>query len=476
MTGHDDQARPIPVGSGHTGDPADGPHTPQSPATELIPAAAPAPPPRAVPPTAVLPVQPAGESPADPYADWYAAPGQPPDQGRPPGGEQPAWAGAQTAGAAAYPAAGPSAAYPPQQAYPQQQAYPPQTQQAAYPPGVAPGARVPGPPAGRAPAPARRRRRRLRRVLIGLLVLVLGVVGYLAYVPWSAWQNVERVDATPAQRPPAAKGKNYLLVGSDSREGLTEADAATLNADTETAGKRTDTIMLVHVSDRGNKPVVVSLPRDSYVPIPGHGSNKINAAYAFGGAKLLTQTVEQATGLPVDGYLEIGFAGFASVVDSLGGVQMCLDKPMKDTHSGLDVPAGCQTMDGRTALTYVRARYSDPRGDLGRAERQRQFLAAVTKQALSLETIASPSRYTSFARAASQGITVGTTTTLWDAVSVLRALRAVGGPDGVSMQVPVENPAYQTKNAGVAVKWHDAQARALFAALRADEPVSVPAG
>ncbi|NUQ32290.1 MAG: transcriptional regulator, partial [Dermatophilaceae bacterium] len=134
-----------------------------------------------------------------------------------------------------------------------------------------------GRPAGRAP---RYRWRKGRIVLIVLLVLLLAWIGFLVWVPMQAWGAVAKVDNIPSgERPTDTSGHNYLLVGSDSREGLTQAQKkkyATGSAE----GKRTDTIMLVHVSESGGKPVMVSLPRDSYVPIPGHGSNKINAAYA----------------------------------------------------------------------------------------------------------------------------------------------------------------------------------------------------
>ncbi len=120
----------------------------------------------------------------------------------------------------------------------------------------------------------------------------------------------------------------------------------------------------------GGKPALISIPRDSYLEIPGEGRNKVNAAFAIGGPALLVATLEDATGLRIDGYVEIGFGGFASVVDSLGGVEMCLPKALADEKAHIDLPAGCQTLDGANALGYVRARYSDPRGDLGRAERQ----------------------------------------------------------------------------------------------------------
>ena len=128
----------------------------------------------------------------------------------------------------------------------------------------------------------------------------------------------------------------------------------------------------------------MSIPRDSYVDIPGNGMNKINAAYSIGGPKLLARTVEQSTGLRVDGYMEIGFGGFANVVDAVDGVRICLKAPMKDEKAHIDLPKGCQVLDGKNALGYVRARYSDPEGDLGRVKRQRQFLGAL------LDKVASP--------------------------------------------------------------------------------------
>ncbi len=343
---------------------------------------------------------------------------------------------------------------------------------------AASGGPVPA-PAGAPPGPSGPRRRRgryaVRRVLVLVLVAVLAWLAFLVWVPFRAWNSVERVDYTPAAaRPADTGGRNYLLVGSDSRAGMTPEQAAQYGTESEAPGKRTDTIMIVHISESGQRPAVISIPRDSYLPIPGHGSNKVNAAFALGGAELLTRTLEQATGLHIDGYLEIGFGGFASVVDSLGGVQICVERAMQDDMAGLDVPAGCQVMDGPTALAYVRARYTDPRGDLGRAERQRQFLGAVTKQAASPGTVLIPTRYTAFADAVSKGLVVGDGTSLRDAVSILQALRGVGTGEADSLVVPIENPAYQTRNAGVAVKWHDAQAKSLFTQLREDRAITVP--
>ena len=140
------------------------------------------------------------------------------------------------------------------------------------------------------------------------------------------------MDAAPSgQRPADQPGKTFLLVGSDSRAGLSKAEQKRLGTGS-TAGQRTDTIML-RLRPAGWKPALISVPRDSYVDIPKNGQNKINAAFAFGGAQLLVQTVEQNTGLRVDGYMEIGFGGFVNIIDALGGIRMCLPKAIKDGDS-----------------------------------------------------------------------------------------------------------------------------------------------
>src|SRR6476620_6403287 len=327
---------------------------------------------------------------------------------------------------------------------------------------------------GDPPHPPRNRWRKARVVLIGLLVLLLAWIGFMVWVPMQAWGAVNKVDNIPAgERPTDTSGYNYLLVGSHSREGLTKEQRkkyATGNA----AGNRTDTIMLVHVSESGGKPVMVSLPRDSYVPIPGHGRDKINAAYSIGGPKLLTTTVEQATGIHVDGYVEIGLGGFAAVVDSVDGVDLCVARNMKDKKAGIGLKKGCQTLDGGNALGYVRSRYEDPLGDIGRAARQRQFLGALMKKAATPSTVLIPWRYKSVADASAAGLAVGTETGIMDAVRVLQAMRSVSNDQGLSLSVPTSDLAYRTSSGALAVKWDTQRAKALFTALKNDEPLTEP--
>jgi LCP family protein required for cell wall assembly len=320
---------------------------------------------------------------------------------------------------------------------------------------------------------------RRRRIVLGAAILLGAWLAFMVWVPFQAWGNVHRVDASPSgARPGDSKGFDYVLVGSDSRQGMTAAQQKLLNTGSakDAAGSRTDSIILVHVPSGAGKPALISLPRDSYVPIPGHGRNKINASFAIGGPKLLVATIEQVTGVRIDGYVEIGFGGFASVVDSVGGVDICVPRNMKDAYAGINLKAGCQSLDGKNALGYVRARYSDPLGDIGRVARQRQFLAAIMHKALSPATVLIPWQYYGFSTSAAAGLSVGQDTTLRDVTRVLQAMRSISNGDGLSLTVPVSNPGLST-NVGSVVQWDRTKAAALFTAIKNDEPLTVaPAG
>lgn len=324
--------------------------------------------------------------------------------------------------------------------------------------------------------PARVRRRRPGRWVALVLLLVLAWAGFTAYAPVHAWGGVKRVDDAPAgQRPADGDGHDYLLVGSDSREGLTSQEIKNLGTGgvKGNEGKRTDSIILVHVPSGGGKKVMISIPRDSYVPIPGHGSNKINAAYSIGGPKLLVETVEQVTGVHIDGFLEIGFGGFAKLVDAMGGVEIDVPFDMKDDKAHIDLRKGRQTLDGRTALGYVRARYSDPRGDIGRALRQRQFLGAIMHKMATPSTVLLPTRWWATSHNAVAGLDVGEETSVWDAYRIVSAMRGISAGETLSLVVPLQSLSYQT-NAGSSVKWDTERARALFRMLAEDTPIQTP--
>jgi len=272
--------------------------------------------------------------------------------------------------------------------------------------------------------PRLRRRRNLRRTLVIGLALALALALGGASV---AWRYVNHLIAKGAQAVhnlvPAAAGEpaNFLVVGSDSREGLSKQDlsrAATRQVD----GGRTDTIILVHVSPGQKKAVMISIPRDLKVNIPGHGQDKINAAYAFGGPDLLVKTVEDNLGVPVNHYAEIDFAGFLKVVDSLGGVRLCNETGhrLDDSFANLHMAPGCHTVNGVQALAFVRARHID--SDFGRIGRQQQFLRAVMSKLSSTGSLANVPRLVSIANIVSEHVKTDDTLKTNEAVSLMKRL------------------------------------------------------
>ena len=301
----------------------------------------------------------------------------------------------------------------------------------------------------------------LRIALAALLVVVLLFVALVAFF----YTRVGKTDALQDYpgRPAATPGQDWLLVGSDSRAGLTKKQVKAMHVG-RAAGQRTDTIILLHKPSSGPS-TLISLPRDSYVPIPGHGRNKLNAAYAFGGAPLLVRTVEQATGIRIDHYAEIGFGGFVGMTDAVGGVKLCPTRNINDSKSGLHVKKGCQNMAGDTALAYVRARYFDPRGDLGRVQRQQQFLSAVFAKASSPTTLFNPFRLVRLGDAGTKALTVDSSDGPIDLLRFALAMRSVAGGKGIQTTVPVANPDYRT-SVGSTVRWDRPKALALFRSLR----------
>lgn len=320
-----------------------------------------------------------------------------------------------------------------------------------------------GPPP-RAPRPPRKRSFG-RKLLIFFIVLVLALGGVWLWLDFSL-NRVAALSDYPG-RPAEGAGTNWLIVGSDSREDLSDEQKGEL-ATGDAAGKRTDTMMLLHIPDNDTKPTLVSLLRDSYVDIPGNGQNKLNAAYAFGGPQLLAQTVEVNTGLRLDHYVEVGLGGFADVVDAVGGVEMCIDEPIKDPLAGLDLQAGCQELDGAQALGYVRTR-ATPRADLDRVVHQREFIGALTDKIASPGTILNPFKLVPVLANAPDAVTVDE----GDHLHHLPGLAfAIGGAsDGGTLSTTVPLGGSARTDAGSVVLWDEDKAGRMFEALRTDQPV-----
>lgn len=319
------------------------------------------------------------------------------------------------------------------------------------------------PPSGRRPSsgsqPPRKRGKRPVR-LIGWLVVAWLV--FLIAVPIWAWSQINRVDAEPdGDRPGKQPGTTYLLVGSDSREGLTAEERKKLTTGSA-GGQRTDTVMLMHV---GSGPtLLMSIPRDSRVDIPGHGHGKINAAYAYGGAELLVQTIEGETGIRVDDYVEIGFGGFVSIVDALSGVEICPKDPIKDKDAGLDIEAGCQEADGPTALGYSRSRHSYQTQDIQRVQSQREVLGAIASKAKSPWTILNPVRYWRLGDAAADSLVIGDNVGPISLGRFALNLSSAMGGGGLNCTVPL---------ADFTVRWDRDRALKMFEYVKNDDTASI---
>jgi LCP family protein required for cell wall assembly len=333
----------------------------------------------------------------------------------------------------------------------------PRRQPAATPPRDSSGSRP----------PTRSRGSRRRWWLRGLLALVVLWLLYLVLVPIYAWSKITQVDAEPdGNRPDDAPGTTYLLVGSDSREDLSKAEQKQLGTG-DAAGNRTDTILMLHVTDGDGPNLLLSIPRDSYVEIPGHGENKINAAYSMGGPDLLVETVEQASGVRVDDYIEIGFDGFVDIIDAVGGIEVCPEQAINDKKAALKLAKGCQEVDGSTALGYSRSR-AFALGDITRAQHQREVIAGVGHEAASWQTFVLPWRYWQVNMAAADSLHVGENVGPIDLARFAWAMRSSGGSGTTRCVVPYSDLG-ATTSAGSSVIWDEEKAGALFDAIRADD-------
>lgn len=341
--------------------------------------------------------------------------------------------------------------------------HPPQRRPRREVPPVEPASPPPGDQVHIAPRPQPQPRPRRRRRGIGCFGIVgwaVAIIAVLAIVV-TLWADARltRVDATPEQPIANTAGTNWLIVGSDSRQGLTEEEAAALGTGGDLGVGRTDTIMLLHMPRGGGDATLVSIPRDSLVTIPGYGENKINAAFAFGGPQLLVATVEQSTGLSIDHYAEIGMGGLANLVDAVGGIEICVAEPIQDPLANLDVQAGCQPMDGVTALGYVRTR-ATAQGDLDRVERQRQFFAALITELTEPATLLNPLNMGRLVEGATASFIVGEGDHVWHLARLALTMR--GGIHNET--VPIAG--FADTGVGNVVIWDQAGSEALWSAMR----------
>lgn len=329
-----------------------------------------------------------------------------------------------------------------------------------------------------------------RQRIIALLSIALVLISTIIWGGFgAATSQIKRVDVfkNRTERPKvvARTAVTYLIVGSDTREGLTKAEIKALKVGSTkvAAGKRSDTMLLVHISKSRDHATIVSIPRDTFVKVPEwtdssgkvHSASysKINAVFGRGDAPLLVQTLEAMTDLRIDHYVEVSFLGFKEMVDALGGVNICTKRDINDPKSHLVLPAGTHKLDGITALKYVRARYFDGMGDLGRMQRQQQFIAAMIREATSAGVLLNPVKLVKFIGAALGSVTTDPGLQQDDLITLAEQLRGISTKKVRTLTVPLSNENYWAHGVTAAVLWDEKKAPILWEKLRNDEEIFV---
>ena len=274
---------------------------------------------------------------------------------------------------------------------------------------------------------------------------------------------------------------NYLIVGSDTREGLSRAEIKRLKVGGTdvAAGKRSDTMLLVHISKKRDKAAIISVPRDSYAKIPEHQNSqgkvipatysKINSAFNWGGAPLLIQTFEEMSGLRIDHYVEINFVGFVRMVDALGGVEFCTKRDIDDPKSHLVLPAGRHILDGVDSLKYVRTRQFDGLGDLGRMKRQQEFAGAMLRKATSAGVLLNPVKMVDFISSALDSVVTDEGLSQGDLLTLGKQLRNLSASNVRTLTIPLKYYNYSKNGVSAAVLWDPVLAPELFDRIKNDD-------
>lgn len=317
-----------------------------------------------------------------------------------------------------------------------------------------------------------RRRRPLVTALKSALAVLSALAIAVAAYAWVNFSELERGTSTSNVRTGAPDGAtDILLVGMDSR---TDAQGHPLPPEvlsqlraSENEANLTDTLILVHIPDNGQPPVAYSMPRDAYVPIPGHGEHKINSAFGRGkseatatlkqqgvtdpaeldrrasesGRQLMLATVAQLTGVGIDHYAEVNLLGFHKLTQAVGGVPVCLKDSVHDQYSGANFKAGPQNVSGTDALAFVRQRHGLPRGDLDRVVRQQAFLAGLSQTMSSTGVLANPSKLSGLIQSVNQSIVLDRG---WDVLGFATRMRGMASGSTRFSTIPIENDSKQT--------------------------------
>ena len=319
---------------------------------------------------------------------------------------------------------------------------------------------------------------------LSIALVAISAIGALGLGGLSLQLNRTSVFDGLKNRPHSASNAvNYLVVGSDTREGLTKEQQRALRVgSTKTAaGKRSDTMLLVHISKKRDKAVIVSIPRDTFALIPAHTNasgklvsesySKINSSFNWGGAPLLIETLESMTKLRIDHYVEINFAGFANMVNALGGIEVCSKVAINDPKSHLVMDAGTHVLDGIEALKYVRTRDFDGMGDLGRMQRQQQFVSAVLRKATSAGVLLNPIKLVSFINSAMSAVSTDENLNKDDLITLAKQMKNFSASKVRTLTVPLKFYNYNSNGVTSAVLWDPVLAPELFQRLSHDEAI-----
>jgi LCP family protein required for cell wall assembly len=318
--------------------------------------------------------------------------------------------------------------------------------------------------AAAAEPPRRRRVRRTLGIVVALVVLlVIGAgAGYVALLNHTVTTNVKHsallptpgVDGAteaPAKVPALKDAQNILIIGSDARAGL--------------AGARSDVIVLMHVAHDRKSVTLVHFPRDLYVSVPGHGKDKINAAFAYGGSPLLVRTLQDLVGVPIDHVALVDFEGFKNMTDAVGGVDVYAEEA--SNSRGYAFHQGFNRMNGAAALVFVRERKQLSEGDISRGRRQQAFIKALMLKSLSKDVLANPVKLAQFVDAATSNLTVDNGFTVADLRSEAFAMRNLRGKDIAFVTAPFTG--FGTSPSGASIDLVDVDGmKTLGKALRGD--------
>ena len=325
------------------------------------------------------------------------------------------------------------------------------------------------------------------RIITSLSVAIVLVSSVSSFGLGQVSSSIARIDVFNSlnDRPEkTSKAENYLLVGSDTREGLTKQQMRELRVGSTAtaAGGRSDTMLIIHLSKSRDRAYIISLPRDSLVVIPEHVSSsnkktiipdrkgKLNSAFSYGGAPLLIETIELATSIKIDHYVEVSFAGFAGIVDALGGIEVCTKVDIDDPKSHLVLSAGVHTLNGIEALKYVRTRDFDGRGDIGRMQRQQQFMSAVLNKATSSGTLLNPFKVKNFINASLASVKLDSGLAPDDLLTLAKQMKNLSSGNVRTLTVPLSNPNGRYDGLSVVI-WDEVLGADLWTRVRDDLPL-----